>query len=77
MRMRVLPTPTVTGPKRVRVGPTVFRVPAGAGIVRAHENLVYVLSAGQIHALCARGEVEIPLDLRAPLREYYFEGRRR
>lgn len=74
---RLLPSPTITGPKQVTVGGSTYGVPESAGVVvTAGGNLAYVLFRARLHLLGPEGEIEIPPTVRASLASKYFGGRR-
>ena len=74
---RLLPAPTLSGPKQVTVGAASYGVPESAGVVvAAGGNLAYVLYRARLHLLGPEGEIEIPPSVRTSLATKYFGGRR-
>lgn len=70
---RVLPQPTISGPRVVRVGSASFGVPASAGVASAAAGkIVYVLFRARIHCFIEAGELEIPPAIRSRLASRYF-----
>ncbi len=74
---RLLPEPTLTGPKTVRAGGATYGVPQGAGVVVAADGqLAYVLYRARLHMFGGRGEIDIPTGVRSALAVHYFGARR-
>lgn len=70
---RVLPEPSISGPRIVRVGSASYGVPERAGVVSVGGGaLVYVLCMARVHAFIEQGELEIPAELRRSIASRYF-----
>lgn len=78
MKLALLPEPSLTGPKIIRVGSAVYGVPQGAGVVPVQGGrLVYVLAYARVHAFTEAGEVRIPDDLRPRIASAHFGANRK
>ena len=74
---RLLPEPTLTGPKTVQAGGAVYGVPRASGVVvAAGGQLAYVLYRARLHLFGGRGEIEIPNTVRSALAAHYFGAKR-
>ncbi|MEO8261820.1 MAG: hypothetical protein ABI566_04555 [Pseudolysinimonas sp.] len=76
-RPRVLPQPSISGPKMIEAGGVSYGVPQSAGVaVVEGSQLVYVLYRARLHLFGQPGEIEIPSAIRARLASHYFGARR-
>lgn len=73
-----LESPSISGPREIRVGGTTWGIPQGAQVrLVADGALAYVMFEGKLHCLNARGEVVVPESVRRPLSSLLFGGGRR
>jgi len=74
--VRILPRPSIRGPRRLRIGQRVYGIPKVARLVRLRDRaqpVAFVVADGLIYALTDRGEASIPIAAEDALRARFGE----